>query len=93
MSSGRKLNSGKFIWDSEQKEKLLRDAGLHLMKYQWTINKSIQGVPIKMNEFKIEITLVILGPGDQLDDINGKLRHLVTLLKMTVKIVKNVLAS
>ena len=59
----------------EQKEKLLRDAGLHLMKYRWAIinNKSIQGVLIKVNEFKIEITLVILGLGDQLD-INGKLR-------------------
>ena len=61
----------------EQKEKLLRDAGLHLMKYRWAINKSIQGVPIKVNEFKIEISLVILGLGDQLD-VNGKLRHLVT---------------
>ena len=29
----------------EQKEKLVRDAGLHLMKYWWVINKSIQGVP------------------------------------------------
>ena len=68
----------------EQKEKLPRDAGLHLMKYRWAINKSIQAVPIKVNEFKIEITLVILGLGDQLD-INGKLRHLVTLLKIIVK--------
>ena len=61
----------------KQKEKLLRDAGLHLMKYRWAINKSVQGVPINVNEFKIEITPVILGLGDQLD-INGKLRHLVT---------------
>ena len=43
----------------EQKEKLLRDAGLHLMKYRWAINKSIHCVPIKVNEFKSEITLVI----------------------------------
>ena len=42
-----------------------------------------------MNEFKTEITLVILGLGDQLD-INEKPRHLVTQLKM---IVKNGLAS
>ena len=41
------------------------------------INKSVQGVPIKVNEFKIEIALEILGQGDQLD-ISGKLRHLVT---------------
>ena len=61
----------------EQKEKLLRNAGLHLMKYRWEINKSIQGVPIKVNEFKIEITLVISGLGDQLD-ITGELRHLET---------------
>ena len=64
----------------EQKEKLLRDAGLHLMKYRWVINKSTQGVPIKMNEFKIEITLVILGLGDQLY-ISGELRQLVSCLK------------
>ena len=32
---------------------------------------------MKVNEFKIEITLKILGLGDQLD-INGKLRHIVT---------------
>ena len=38
----------------EQKEKLLRDAGLHLMKYRRAINKSTQGVPIKVNEFQIE---------------------------------------
>ena len=50
-------------------------AGLHLMKYRWAIYKSIQGVPIKVNEFKIEITLVILGLRDQLY-INGKRRHL-----------------
>ena len=31
--SARKLNFGKFTWDSEQKEKLLGDAGMHLMKY------------------------------------------------------------
>ena len=67
----------------EQKEKLLTDVGLHLMKYRWAINKSIQGVPIKVNEFKIEITLVIFGLEDQLD-MNGKLRHLVTWLKMIV---------
>ena len=59
----------------EQKEKLLRDVGLHLMKYQLAINKSIQGVPIEVNELRS--ALVILGLGDQLD-INGKLRHLVT---------------
>ena len=28
----------------EQKEKLLRDAGLHLMKYRWAINPSLYGV-------------------------------------------------
>ena len=61
----------------EEKEKLLRNAGLHLMKYRWAINKLIQGVPIKVNEFKIGITLVILGLGDQLD-VNGKPRYLVT---------------
>ena len=34
MSLGRKLDFGKFTWDSEKKEKLLRDAGLQLMKCQ-----------------------------------------------------------
>ena len=47
------------------------------MKYGWAISKSLQSVPIKANEVKIEITLERLGLGDQLD-INGKLRHLVT---------------
>ena len=63
----------------EQKEKLPRDADLNLMKYRWAISKSTQAVPIKANEFKIEITLVIWNLGDQLD-INEKLRHLVILL-------------
>ena len=58
--------------------------GLHLMKCRWAINKSIQGVPIKVSEFKIEITHEILCLGNQLD-VNGKLRHFVTDLKMIVK--------
>ena len=33
--------------------------------------------PNEVKEFKIEITLEMLGLGDQLD-INGKLRHIVT---------------
>ena len=40
------------------------------MKCRWAVNKSIQGVPIKVNEFKTEIALAILGLGDQLG-ING----------------------
>ena len=47
------------------------------MKYRWAINKSTQGVPTKVNEFKIEISLVILGLGDQLY-ISGELRQLVS---------------
>ena len=77
MSSGRNLYFGKFTWDLNRKRNCFRDVGLHLMKYRLPINKYLQGVPIKVNEFKIEITLEILGLGDRLD-INGKLRHLVT---------------
>ena len=77
MSSGRKLYFGKFTWDLNRRRNCFRDVGLHLIKYRWAINKSLQGVPIKGNDFKIKITLEILGPGDQLDII-GKLRHSVT---------------
>ena len=60
MSSGRKLCFGKFTWDLNRRNSF-RDVGLHLLKYRREINKSIQGVPTKMNEFEIEITLEILG--------------------------------
>ena len=77
MSSGRKLYFGKFTCDLNRRRNCFRDVGLHLMRYRWAINKSIQGVPMKVKEFKIEITLEILGLGDQLD-INGKLKHIIT---------------
>ena len=47
MSSGRKLYFGKFTCDVKRRRTCFRDVGLHLMKYRWAINKSIQGVPIK----------------------------------------------
>ena len=57
MSSLRKLYFGKFTWDLNRRRNCFRDVGLHLMKYGWAINKSIQGVPSKVNEFKIDILL------------------------------------
>ena len=74
MSSARKLYFEKFTWDLNIGRNCFRDVGLYLIKYRWAINKSLQGVPIEVNEFKIEITLEILGLGDQLD-ISGKLTH------------------
>ena len=47
------------------------------MKYRWAINKFIEGVPMKVNESKIEITLEILGLGDQLDIYGNKLNDLI----------------
>ena len=76
MSSVRKLYFGRFTWDVNRRN-CFGDVGLNLMKYRWAINKSIQGVPIKVNEFKIEITVEILVLGDQLD-IYGKLRDVAT---------------
>ena len=56
MSSGRKPYFGKFTWDLNRRRNCFRDVGLHLMKYRWAIikNKFIQGVPIRVNKFKIE---------------------------------------
>ena len=76
MSSGGKRYFGKFIWDLNRRTNCLGML-VCIMKCRWAINKSIQGVPTKVKEFKIEITLVILGQGDQFDT-NGKLRHLIT---------------
>ena len=56
---------GKFTWDLNRRN-CFRDVGLHLMKYRLAINKSIQCVPVKVNEFKTEKTLEMLGIGDQL---------------------------
>ena len=80
----KKLYSGKLTCDLNRRRNCFRDVGLRLMKYRWAIDKSIQGVPVKVKQFKIEITLEILGLGNQLD-INGKLRRIVTQLKMIVK--------
>ena len=79
MSSARKPWFEKFTWDLKTRN-CFRNVGLHLKKYRCAVYKSIhqlQGVPIKVNEIKVEITLEILGLGDQLD-IYGKLRHEVT---------------
>ena len=64
MSSGRKLYFGKFTFDLNKRRNCFRDVGLHLMKYQWVINNSIQGVPMKVKQFKIEVTLEILEAQD-----------------------------
>ena len=77
MSSGRQLYFGKFTCDLNRRRDCFRDVGLHLMKYRWAINKFIQGVPMKVKQFKIEMTFEILGLGNQLD-ISGKLRQIVT---------------
>ena len=50
MSSGRKLYFGKFTCDLNRGRNCFRNVGLHLMKYLWEINKSVQGVPMKVKD-------------------------------------------